>query len=91
MMYIPLDWLFIIAILLALSIKILRGDERMVVLRLGRFLKVVGPGLVWLIPIIDKGIKVNLSKQFPGWQVVSKTELEEKIKASVLNDSGTQN
>ena len=89
-MYIPLDWLFIIAILLALSIKILRGDERMVVLRLGRFLKVVGPGLVWLIPIIDKGIKVNLSKQFPGWQVLSKTDLEEKIRASVLNDSGPQ-
>ena len=91
MMYIPLDWLFIITIILALSIKLLRGDERMVVLRLGRFLKVVGPGLVWLIPIIDKGIKVNLSKQFPGWQVLSKTELEEKVKASVLNDSRTQN
>ncbi len=86
-MYIPLDWLFVIAIILSLSIKILRGDERMVVLRLGHFSKVVGPGLVWLIPIIDKGIKVNLSKEFPGWQVLSKIELEEKIKASVLNDS----
>ncbi len=86
-MYIPLDWLFVIVIILSLSIKILRGDERMVVLRLGHLSRIVGPGLVWLIPIIEKGIKVNLSKEFPGWQVLSKIELEEKIKASVLNDS----
>jgi len=85
-MYIPIDWLFVIAILMSFSIRILRGDERMVVLRLGHFSKVAGPGLVWLIPLIDKGIKVNLSKEFPGWQVLSKIELEERIKASVLND-----
>jgi len=86
-MYIPLDWLFVIAIILSLSIKIFRGDERMVVLRLGHFSRIVGPGIVWLIPVIEKGIKVNLNKEFPGWQVLSKMELEEKIKASVLNDS----
>ena len=86
-MYIPLDWLFVIAIILSLSIKILRGDERTVVLRLGHFSRIVGPGIVWLIPVIEKGIKVNLNKEFPGWQVLSKMELEEKIKASVLNDS----
>ena len=88
-MYIPIDWLFVIAILMSFSIRILRGDERMVVLRLGHFSRVVGPGLVWLIPIIEKGIKVSLSKEFPGWQVLSKIELEEKVKASVLNDSRT--
>lgn len=86
-MYIPLDWLFVIVIILSLSIKILRGDERMVVLRLGHFSRIAGPGIVWLLPIIEKGIKVNLNKEFPGWQVLSKIELEEKIKASVLNDS----
>ena len=86
-MYIPLDWLFVIVIILSLSIKIIRGDERMVVLRLGHFSRIVGPGIVWLIPVIEKGIKVNLNKEFPGWQVLSKIELEEKIKASVLNDS----
>ena len=85
-MYIPFDLLFIVAIFFFLSMRILKNDQRLVILRLGRFLRVAGPGLVWLIPVIDKGIKVNLERDFPGWQVLSSIELEEKIKASVLKN-----
>jgi regulator of protease activity HflC (stomatin/prohibitin superfamily) len=84
-MYIPVFWILLAIIFLFQSLKILREDERMVVFRLGRFLKVVGPGWVWLIPFIDKGVKVNLNKDIPGWQVLSKTELEERIKTLVMN------
>ena len=84
-MYIPVFWIILALILLFQSLKILREDERMVVFRLGRFLSVSGPGWVWLIPFIEKGIKVNLNKDIPGWQVLPKTELEERIKALVMN------
>ncbi len=84
-MQIPFDWLFIIALILGLSLRIVKDHERMIVLRLGRFLKIAGPGLVWLIPVIDKGTKINLERDLPGWQVLSKIELEEKIKASLLD------
>ena len=87
-MDLPFSWLFFIAMIVFLSMKILKQDERMVVFRLGRFLKVAGPGLVWLIPAIDKGTKVNLSKDFLGWQAWSQIELEEKIKASILDKTG---
>jgi regulator of protease activity HflC (stomatin/prohibitin superfamily) len=87
MMYIPFDWLFIIALVIGLSIKIVREDQRMVVLRIGRFLRVAGPGLVWLIPVIDRGVKINLTRDFPGWQALPKIELEEKIKASIVDNS----
>jgi regulator of protease activity HflC (stomatin/prohibitin superfamily) len=87
MMYIPFDWLFIIALAIGLSIRIVREDQRIVVLRLGRFLKIAGPGLVWLIPVVDKGTKVYLTRDFPGWQALPQNELEEKIKASILNNS----
>ena len=83
-MHVPFDYLFIIALFLFLSMRILRNDQRLVILRLGRFLKIVGPGLVWLIPIIDRGIKVNLNRDLPGWQALSPIELEEKIKTAVL-------
>jgi regulator of protease activity HflC (stomatin/prohibitin superfamily) len=86
MMYIPFDWLFIIVLVIGLSIKIVREDQRMVVLRIGRFLRVAGPGLVWLIPVIDRGVKVNLTRDFPGWQAIPQYELEEKIKASIVKD-----
>jgi len=85
-MYVPFDLLFIVALFIFLSMRILRNDQRLVILRLGRFLRVAGPGLVWIIPIIDKGIKVNLERDFPGWQVLSTIELEEKIKALVLKN-----
>ena len=77
------SWIFLGLFILFLSLKIAREDERIVVSRLGRFLKIAGPGLVWIIPIIDKSMKINLTKSFPGWQVLSPIELEEKIKASI--------
>ncbi len=48
--------------ILASAIRILREYERGVVFRLGRVLGggVKGPGLILLIPIIDKMVKVSL-------------------------------
>ncbi len=42
------------------SIKIVKEYERAIVFRLGRFLAVKGPGLFWIIPGIDKIVKVDL-------------------------------
>ncbi len=53
----------ILLIILATSIKILPEYQRMVVLRLGRSIGAKGPGLVILIPFIDKGIRVDLREQ----------------------------
>ena len=47
-------------IILANAIRILREYERGVVFRLGRLMAVRGPGLIILIPIIDKMVKVSL-------------------------------
>jgi len=90
-MNIPISWLLFAAMILFLSVKIAREDERIIVLRLGRFLKVAGPGLVWLILGIDKAVKINLNKDFPGWQGMSPMELEEKIKASLIDRSEDSN
>jgi regulator of protease activity HflC (stomatin/prohibitin superfamily) len=42
-------------ILTASSIRIVREDQRLSVYRLGRYLGDKGPGIVLLIPLIDKG------------------------------------
>ena len=41
-------------IFISSAIKILREYERAVVFRLGRFTRVKGPGIIILIPFIDK-------------------------------------
>jgi regulator of protease activity HflC (stomatin/prohibitin superfamily) len=48
------------AAMLAAAIRILREYERGVVFRLGRLLGAKGPGLILLIPIIDKMVRVDL-------------------------------
>jgi regulator of protease activity HflC (stomatin/prohibitin superfamily) len=74
----------LLIIILAAAIKVVKEYERIAVFRLGRFFKVLGPGLVLLIPIVDKGVKVNLKEKVPGWHTLSLKELEERTKRYVL-------
>jgi regulator of protease activity HflC (stomatin/prohibitin superfamily) len=71
-------------IILASAIKIVQEFERIAIFRLGRFLKIAGPGLVLLIPFIDKGVKVNLKEKIPEWYTLSPKDLEERLKRYVL-------
>ncbi len=48
---------------LATAIKIIPEYERLVVFRLGRSIGVKGPGLILLIPFIDRGVRVDLREQ----------------------------
>lgn len=50
----------IMIIILASAIRIVREYERAVVFRLGRLIGAKGPGLIILVPIVDKAIKVDL-------------------------------
>lgn len=77
--------LIIILILIVISaIKILREYERAVVFRLGRFLKVKGPGLFILWPGIDKMTKVSLrviTMDVPAQDVITKDNISIKVNA----------
>ena len=55
----------IVALLLAWNgVKIVREYQRLVVFRLGRSFDPKGPGLVYLIPMIDKAVSVDLREAF---------------------------
>jgi len=49
-----------LAIVIASGIRILREYERGVIFRLGRLIGAKGPGLFYIIPVIDKMIKIDL-------------------------------
>ena len=57
-------WIIPLAILasfvLPLMIRVLREYERGVIFRLGRLLGTKGPGLIFLIPIVDRMVKIDL-------------------------------
>jgi len=56
----PGTFLVLFLFILANSLRILREYERGVIFRLGRFVAVRGPGLIILIPFIERMVKVSL-------------------------------
>ncbi len=75
-----------VVILLANAIRILREYERGVVFRLGRLIAVKGPGLIFLIPLIDKIVKVSLRTvvlDVPPQDVITKDNVSIKVNAVV--------
>ena len=56
----PGTFLILLFFVLANSLRILREYERGVIFRLGRFVGVRGPGLIFLIPFIERMVKVSL-------------------------------
>ena len=51
-------------ILLLSSIKVVREYQRLVVFRLGRSIGARGPGVVFLIPIVDRAVWTDLREQY---------------------------
>jgi regulator of protease activity HflC (stomatin/prohibitin superfamily) len=77
--------LFIIFVLSS-AIRILREYERGVVFRLGRLVSVRGPGLILLIPVIDKMVKVSLRTvvmDVPPQDVITQDNVSIKVNAVV--------
>ena len=56
----PIAILVLVVFFLSAAIRILNEYERGVIFRLGRVIKAKGPGLIILIPIVDKMVKVSL-------------------------------
>ncbi len=75
-----------IILILASSIRILREYERGVIFRLGRLIKSKGPGLIFLIPLVDRMVKVSLRTivlDVPPQDVITRDNVSVKVSAVV--------
>jgi regulator of protease activity HflC (stomatin/prohibitin superfamily) len=73
-----------LVIILASSIRILIEYERGVVFRLGRFAGIKGPGLRFIIPIVDKMVKVSMrtvAMDVPPQDVITRDNVSMKVNA----------
>ena len=76
----------LIIFFLASAIRILREYERGVIFRLGRVIKTKGPGLIILIPVIDKMVKVSLrlvAMDVPAQDVITRDNVSVKVNAVI--------
>ena len=68
------------------AVKILREYERGVIFRLGRLIATKGPGLILLIPLVDRMVKVSLRTivmDVPPQDVITKDNVSLKVNAVV--------
>ncbi len=77
---------FLVIIVLVNSIRVVREYERLVVFRLGRVIGEKGPGLVLLIPLIDRAVKVGLrtvTMDVPPQDIITKDNVTVKVNAVI--------
>jgi regulator of protease activity HflC (stomatin/prohibitin superfamily) len=79
--------IFVLVVIIILnSVKILKEYERGVIFRLGRYVAVRGPGLIILIPGIEKMVKINLRTvvmDVPPQDIITKDNVSVKVNAVV--------
>ena len=79
--------ILLVLILLALAasaIKVVREYERLVVFRLGRLVGPRGPGVTFIIPGIERAMRVDLrtiTMDIPGQDVITKDNVSMKVNA----------
>jgi regulator of protease activity HflC (stomatin/prohibitin superfamily) len=78
--------LFFIVIVAASAIKILREYERGVIFRLGRLIGAKGPGIIFIIPGVDKLLRISLrlvTLDIPPQDVITRDNISIKVNAVV--------
>jgi regulator of protease activity HflC (stomatin/prohibitin superfamily) len=78
--------IFLAILVLSSAIKVLREYERGVVFRLGRAIGAKGPGLILLIPVVDKMVRVQLrtvAMDVPPQDVITKDNVTVKVNAVI--------
>ncbi len=74
----------LVLFILANAVRILREYERGVIFRLGRLIGAKGPGLILLIPIVDKMVRVSLRTipmDVPSQDIITKDNVTVKVNA----------
>src|SRR3990167_188703 len=80
-------FVFVLVLILAAGIKVLNEYDRGVIFRLGRLIPIKGPGLIYVIPVIDKMIRVSLrtiTMDVPPQDVITKDNVSIKVNAVVF-------
>jgi len=76
--------LFLFIVLLSNALRILREYERGVVFRLGRFVGTRGPGLIILVPLIERMVRVSLrtiAMDVPPQEMITRDNVSVRVNA----------
>jgi len=81
---VPFTFLVIVIVLIISGIKILKEYERAVVFRLGRMVGARGPGIIYVIPGVEKMVRMDLrtvTMDIPPQDVITRDNVSVKVNA----------
>jgi len=84
MLTFPLIAIGVLALLMLAGFRVLAEYERGVIFRLGRFNGVKGAGLKWIIPLVDRMVRVGLREivmDVPSQEVITRDNVSVKVNA----------
>src|SRR5881397_2670532 len=76
--------IIIVLVLLFSGLKVVREYERVVVFRLGRLVGARGPGIVYVIPGIEKALRIDMrtiTMEIPSQDVITRDNVSLKVNA----------
>ncbi|OGP21582.1 MAG: hypothetical protein A2038_11330 [Deltaproteobacteria bacterium GWA2_57_13] len=81
----PVATVLVIVVILVISgVKILKEYERGVIFRLGRMVEARGPGIIYVIPLIEKMVRIDLrtvTMDIPPQDVITRDNVSVKVNA----------
>jgi regulator of protease activity HflC (stomatin/prohibitin superfamily) len=79
-----------VLIFVVLSVRVVGEHERLVIERLGVFIGIRGPGMVWVLPFLDKATRINLDRDIPNWRSLSTEQLAPEIQRRLTTSRQSQ-
>ncbi len=83
-------FLVIFLIIVAAAIKILRGYERGAIFRLGRLIEAKGPGMIFIIPGVNKLLRISprtVALEIPPQDVITRDNISIKVNVVISGSS----
>ena len=78
----------LVLIVLIASLRVVREYERLVIFRLGRLRGAIGPGLVLLLPYLDRSVRVDMrvvTLTIPPQEVITCDNVTARVNAAVMS------
>jgi regulator of protease activity HflC (stomatin/prohibitin superfamily) len=78
--------IIIVVWIISTGIRIVRPTQRALIERMGKYKKYANPGFNWMIPVLDKMIKVNITEKMVNaepQEIITKDKLNARVDAQV--------
>jgi regulator of protease activity HflC (stomatin/prohibitin superfamily) len=76
-------------VFLLIGLRIVKADEWLVVMRFGKYIGFRKQGIHWVVPFVDKTVRVGLDQVSPSWKDTPDEILETAVHKWISEESAS--